>query len=147
MVALEARGNPAVAQEAGVGATIRKDEDSYSKPYLRALTEAKDNWSKAGARVKAAEKRTRAAQLALRRLATFNAEIARLLETKTFHALPRFQDHGKPIGDLHILTVGPYRGVFIVRPDGTEVIALVFSEAPHDMASRIAEVANLYPTP
>jgi hypothetical protein len=136
-----------MAQKSGVGATIRKDEESYSRPYLHALAEAKKNWNEAGATVKGAEERTRAAQVALQQLRTFNAEIARLLETKTFHELPRFKDRGRPIADLHVLNVGPYRGVFIVRPDGTEVIALVFSEAPHDMASRVTEVAKQYPPP
>ena len=119
-------------------------EDSYTEPYQRVLAEAITAWEKASTPIKGAEARTRAAKTALDQLKAFNDEIAHRLEKQLFNELPTLKASDPRIDAMYSLTVGPYRGVFIVRPDGTEVIALAFSKAPHDPTEHLIAAARRY---
>ncbi len=51
---------------------------------------------------------------------------------------------GQTLIGFHHLTVGPWRGVFLVAVSADQVIALVFSKAPHHLEERLDEVTARY---
>ncbi|TGD64480.1 hypothetical protein EYC08_09360, partial [Tabrizicola sp. WMC-M-20] len=48
------------------------------------------------------------------------------------------------ISHCHHLTVGPWKGVFLIDPDGVLAIGLVFSKAPHNFLDRVQELVILH---
>ena len=125
-------------------AHLREDEESFTGPRLRAIADCIAAFKAAAKTVRGAEARTRAALADIDRLREFNEEVARHLEDRSFRDLPGVRRDQYTLDALHQLTVGPWRGVFLVRPDGTEVIALVFSKHPHDLEQRLDEIAGRY---
>ena len=68
----------------------------------------------------------------------FVAEVGRLLETGTFAMLPDFQHRDIILPGLRHLTVGRWRGIFLVEPGGEEVVALLFTREPHEVGPLLA---------
>ena len=125
-------------------AVIWEDPTSFTEPYDRALAEIKSAWREASATVNGAEARTNAALRDLKDLKAFVDEVANRLEAASFQELPRVTDRNEPIDGSYALTVGPWRGVFLVSQDGTKVVALAFSKEPHEFEPRLGEIVANY---
>jgi hypothetical protein len=125
---------------------LHRDEDSFQGPLDRALAACVAQYKLASATVKGAEARVRAALDDLKYLREFIAEVEHRMNTRSFHELPRFLRGGEGIHGLHKLTAGPWRGVFLVGAQESDVVALVFSKQPHDLGSRLNELVSGYQT-
>lgn len=80
----------------------------------------------------------------------FGSRVGHCLERGTFLNLPRLRGHdGRFIEGIHKLTVGCWEGAFLVSKDGSQVIGLVFSRAPHDYNGLLGDllVANAKSNP
>ena len=134
------------AEPASGHASFREDNESYGKPLRDATAKCKAAFMSAAQKVKGAEAKTQAAIADLRSLREFREQVAAHLDQKSFKNLPGVKRGRERVAALHQLTVGPWRGVFLVRPDGSEVIGLVFSKHPHDLGKRLDEVTRRYST-
>ena len=125
---------------------LQEDERSFTKPFDGALTAAVQAFLVAAATVSGAEARTRAATNELNSLHEFDAAVEAHMRAKSFHDLPGYKRGRERLNGIHHMTVGPWRGVFLVSADGTQVIALVFSKFPHSLENRLDEVVEAYRT-
>lgn len=123
---------------------LYRDVDSFQTPLDAALPAWVEQYKRASAIVKGAEPRVRAALDDWRHLKEFIAEVDHRMNTRSFHELPRFLDAGASIQGLHKLTTGPWRGVFLIGADESDVVALVFSKQPHDLEGRLNELVSGY---
>jgi len=123
-----------------------EDPASFTEPRARALADAVAAFGSASRPVKGAEARVHAALSELARLREFSNRVSDLMETGGFAALPELGHDGDRLDGLRHLTVGPWRGVFLVGADPAVVVALLFSRAPHTLADRLDEIARPYRT-
>lgn len=125
---------------------LAEDPASFTEPREQALAGAMAAFRTASTPVKGAEARVYAALSELRSLREFSNRVARLMETRGFSALPELVHNGNRLHGLRHLTVGPWRGVFLVGDDPAIVVALLFSRAPHDLTDRLDEIARPHRT-
>ena len=125
---------------------LYQDEESFKRPIESAIETCKQAFVAASAKVSGAEVRTRAATEDLESLKAFGDAVEARMRAKSFHDLPGLKRGRERLEGFHQLTVGPWRGVFLVNADGTAVIALVFSKFPHSLESRLDEVVEPYRT-
>lgn len=124
------------------GALLVEDETSFAEPRRQAIANAIQAFKDASKQVRGSEARVRAALDDLEALDGFVARIGELLEKRGFQDLPGLIQEGKRLRGFHHLTVGPWRGVFLISNDGGKVIALVFSKVPHALEARLDEIAG-----
>lgn len=119
------------------------DHPSFLAPYLRAPNEAEEAFLAAGREVEGANARAEEARKALEDLTIFRQAIARLIEQEGFAQLPRLRNRWlRPIGHYRYLDQGVWRGLFLVAADGSVVVAVIFSRAPHDYLGRLEELTR-----
>ncbi len=119
------------------------DNESFLAAYLRALDEAREAFREAGRMVKGANARAEQAQRALEDLLLFRKEFIRITREKSFSRLPRLRGMWRrPIQHYHHLTVGAWRGLFLVAPDDSAAVGVVFSRDPHDYLDRLDELKD-----
>jgi len=129
---------PGDLSSVGGAATFREDPESFGAPMARAALEVRRNFILASARVRGAERRVREAMDDLRDFMRFSERVELHLQQANFSTLPSVRDDGgNLIERVHDLTVGPWRGRFLVSDDGLQVIGLSFQRiARHRSGSR-----------
>lgn len=123
---------------------IHEDETSFRQPLDEAIESCVRAFKDASRKVHGAEARTRAALRDLKDLDTFAARVAERARTRTFGDLPGLKRGHERLPGLHSLTVGPWRGIFLVDAEQDNVIALVFSRSPHTLENRLDEIVAGY---
>lgn len=122
-----------------------RDPRSFQAPLDEAWAASVRAAIAAGVVVHGAEARIRAALDERDALLRFVARIGELLRSEAFIDLPRQRRGTQIVPYCHHLTVGPWRGVFLVDPAGELVVALLFSKAPHRLDERLGELVLQYP--
>lgn len=84
--------------------------------------------------VEGAHARLAVAQALHADLFAFHKQVSVRMHANSFGALPRFSHPEIELQWLHHLSVGQCRGIFIVRPGDENVVGLLFTLAPHDIA-------------
>lgn len=123
-----------------------QDKDSFAEPLERAIEESVAAVIDASTPVRGAENRVAIALEQKKDLQEFDRRIQELLEHRAFVGLPRFHRRGRVVPNLHQLTVGVWRGVFLVDPKGEFAVALLFSKAPHRLDDRLDELVRKHAT-
>lgn len=120
------------------------DNQSFKAPYLRAPDETKQAFLDAGRTVDGANARAEEARRALEDLLQFREKLIQVTRDKSFARLPRLRSSWlrRPIKHYHHLTVGVWRGIFLVAPDGSAAVGVVFSREPHDFLNRLDELRD-----
>ena len=77
-------------------------------------------------------------------LSRFVSELARHLASGTLHQLPPLRRGLSALPDFHHLTCGRFRGIFLVNRPTRQAIAMLFTEAPHRLGTRLEEIAQPY---
>ena len=126
------------------GATLFLDRRSFEEPLDEAFACCRKAFATAVPPVKGAEARTRAILNRLDALKRFIAEVEERTRDASFQALPGFYREGARLRGYHHLTVGPWRGIFLVDDSGLSVLGAVFSKEPHDLGIRLEELAERY---
>lgn len=117
------------------------DEDSFGAPYDRAPQEARQAFIDAGRTVEGANARAEEAERAIGDLLLFREQLAGLIRDKGFSRLPRLRGAWlRRIEHYRHLSVGVWRGLFVVAADGSAAVAVIFSRAPHDYMDRLDEL-------
>lgn len=125
---------------------FRFDRTSFKKPLDDAIAAYKRILNTPASSVKDSEKTLNAAMSDKKAIKAFNDDIARHIEDESFPTLPRVRIGIRRMQGLHVLKHEPFRGVFLVAPDNSAVIALVFSRRPHNFSKRLAELASAWRT-
>lgn len=120
------------------------DRDSFERPFLAAFDETVAALEDAGGTVSGAGLRTKTAKRDLDDLKRFKEEVAGHLRAGMLARLPSLRTAYRRIRHCHHLTVGPWKGVFLIDPDGVLAIGLVFSKAPHNFLDRVQELVTLH---
>lgn len=136
------RENPA-----GELVSYREDTDSFTLMFDAAVADAFDAFNAAPEPVLGAEARTRAATTDLVSLRAFEKALQVHVRNRSFRELPGMMRGRERLEAYHKLTIGPWRGVFLVRPDGSEAIGVLFSRHPHNVESRLEEIIRRYTPP
>ncbi|MDE8652826.1 hypothetical protein [Novosphingobium album (ex Liu et al. 2023)] len=121
-----------------------EDELSFTGPRVQAVVDSVAAFKDASRKVKGAEARLSAVLADLQALDVFAASVGKLIASRGFQDLPGFRRGRERFEGFHALTVGPWRGVFLVSRDGAHVAGIVFSRAPHALEGRLAEIAAAY---
>ena len=121
-----------------------EDELSFAVPRQAAIDAAVTAFKEASAKVKAAEARISAALCDLQSLDAFAVRIGELIASREFQTLPGFKRGRERFEGFHALSVGPWRGVFLVSRDGANVAGILFSRDPHALEGRLVEIAAAY---
>lgn len=121
-----------------------RDARSFQAPLDRAVGESVAAIIAAGVTVQGAETRIRAALDEKNALELFIERVTELLKTRSFVDLPRQRRGTRIVPHCHHLTVGPWRGVFLVDPAGELAVGLLFSKAPHRVEERLDELVRTY---
>lgn len=117
------------------------DEESFEAPYLASLNEARSEFANAGRRVKGANARAEKAHRALEALKHFRNEVTLMRREENFEQLRRLRDlYWRPIGFFRHLTIGEWRGIFLVGPASAVVVCAAFSRKPHNYHERLGEL-------
>lgn len=120
-----------------------RDAESFQRPLEAAIAAAVAEVHKAADPVAGAEARVRKALDEKADLEAFCARLTQTMRSGAFVDLPRLRDRRwRPLPNCHHLTVGPWRGVFLVKRDENVAIAILFSKAPHDLSRRVGELAH-----
>jgi len=117
------------------------DPASFTAPLDAATHEAYRDYIGSGAVVGGAQERSRVAARAYDNIRAFDARLEGILRDGGFDALPRLVGASIDFHYFRHLTIGPWRGVFIVHPDMDTAIGVIFSKEPHDMSQRLDELA------
>ena len=125
-------------------ASLYQDEDSFRKPIENAIAACMQAFEAASERIAGAEARMRAAIDDLASLRAFIDAVESHMRAGSFHELPGFRRGRERLEGFRQLTVGPWRGVFLVDAAGTTVVGLVFSRHPHRLEERLGEIADRY---
>lgn len=120
---------------------FRVDIDSFQKPLERAIFESERAVVDAGRTVRGAAARAEQAQRERDHLRQWNERVTNVIKYERFSELPRLREGFRRIPYTHHLTVGPWRGVFLVSEETGIAIGLVFSKEPHDLGDRLGELA------
>lgn len=130
------------------GAVLRRDRDSFHEPLEAARAACLAILDRPVTRVSGAEAQLRQALDDRDALQAFDRAVADHLRQASFHTLPPVRIRGRRIPGFHHLTCGPFRGIFVVGRDRTDVVALLFSRAPHDdILARLGELVLRQPPP
>jgi hypothetical protein len=121
-----------------------RDLESFAEPIDQAIRDAVRAVIAAGKPVRGSEKRVRVALDEKNDLARFVTRTGELLESRGFANLPRLRRGSQVVPSCHQLTVGPWRGVFLVDPAGELVVGLLFSKQPHQLDDRLEELVLKY---
>ncbi len=119
-----------------------RDEDSFARPLGIAIDEVVEAVLAAGIPIRGAESRVRIALGEKNVLESFISQITKLLEGHGFRDLPKLFQESRAVPNCHHLTVGPWRGIFLVDPSSEFVVALVFSKEPHQLEQRLDELVE-----
>lgn len=122
-----------------------RDEDSFARPLDFAVNEVVEAVLSAGNPIRGAEPRVRIALDEKIDLDSFISQITELLEGHGFRDLPQVFQKSRAVPNCHHLTVGPWRGIFLVDPSNEFVVALVFSKEPHQLEQRLDELVKNVP--
>lgn len=120
------------------------DTESFEKPFSAAFDETVGALENAGRTVSGAGVRAEIAKRDLDDLKKFTAEMVHHLRSETLIGLPPLRAAFRRIQHCHHLTVGPWKGVFLIDPAGALAIGLVFSKAPHNYLDRLHELITLH---
>ena len=121
---------------------FRTDPDGFDAPHERAFDDACKRVENAGTRVAGADRRSTRALRDLKSLIQFDRALQDLMTGGGFADLPKLRGRFFRIKHCHHLTVGVWRGVFFVRPDGSEAVGLLFSREPHKLTDYFHEVLS-----
>ena len=124
-----------------------RDEDSFARPLGIAIDEVVEAVLAAGNPISGAESRVRIALGEKNVLESFISQITKLLEGHGFRDLPKLFQESRAVPNCHHLTVGPWRGIFLVDPSSEFVVALVFSKEPHQLEQRLDELVEKHQKP
>lgn len=116
-----------------------QDEISFTAPMKAAFGQVEAELQAAGLQVAGAFGRADAADRAKRTLHEFKNRLAGHIRAGNFASLPRLRSWLMPIPDCHHLTVGEWRGVFLVSREADAAVAILFSRRPHDLSGRLQE--------
>ncbi len=119
-----------------------RDEDSFARPLDFAVNEVVEAVLSASNPIRGAESRVRIALGEKNVLESFISQITKLLEGHGFRDLPKLFQESRAVPNCHHLTVGPWRGIFLVDPSSEFVVALVFSKEPHQLEQRLDELVE-----
>ena len=119
-----------------------QDERSFAAPLKAAFGQVEDEIQAAGHTVEGAYGRAHAALVAKQDLHAFKDRLAVHIAAGDFAELPRLRSRLMPIEACHRLTVGEWRGVFLVSPERSAAVAILFSRAPHDLRDRLDEAID-----
>jgi hypothetical protein len=114
------------------GVTIFSDEDSYKKPFDAVVPACRAEYADID-KSKGGDVEARLAAV-LEDMSTFKQFAAKLQDvaaTNTFFQLPRLRRGLERLNGVHQLTVGPWRGVYLVSPSNAVVYAMLFTRNPH----------------
>lgn len=119
------------------------DEDSFGAPYDRAPQDARLAFLDAGRTVEGANARAEEAERAIEDLLLFRKQLTGLIRDQGISRLPRLRGAWRRrIEHYHHLSVGVWRGLFLVATDGSAAVAVIFSRAPHDYMDRLDELRS-----
>ena len=116
------------------------DEISFLPRYLSAFEEADEELVRSGVTVAGAARRAEKAKQDIDDLRLFRSKLAHLLRTGSVHSLPGLRTAARRVPNCHHLTVGPWRGIFVVDPGNELTVGLIFSKTPHTLIDKIAEL-------
>ena len=119
-----------------------RDTVSYAEPLDLAIKEVMEAVLAAGRPIRGAESRVRAALDEKSGLEGFISRTTDLLKSYGFRDLPQLFQGSDAVPNCHHLTVGPWRGIFLVDPSNECVIGLVFSKEPHELMQRLDEIVG-----
>jgi hypothetical protein len=125
-----------------------EDVECFTQPFEAASDHCTRALGAATRTVKDAERRVAAALNDRKALEKFSKRVAELIRKRDFQSLPTL---GPELAGYHQLTVGPWRGVFLVSADGAYVAGMLFTQAPHklepaDLARLLAPTLPEHPT-
>ena len=121
-----------------------EDETSFADARRKAIAECVQAFHEGSKKVTGAEERLNNALTDLQALEDFAREVRRLIEQRAFQNLPQLSRPGTRLDGYHHLTVGPWRGIFLVQRGGASVAAILFSKDPHALQGRISEISERY---
>jgi hypothetical protein len=124
------------------------DKISFEDPFFAAIASCEEALVAAGATVDGAANRAEAASREKQHLKIFRDRLADLIRTGKFSDLHKLRAGllRTTVPYCHHLTVGPWRGVFFVRPGSSAVFGLSFSKYPHAFSDRRDELIPSKPT-
>tara|TARA_R110000824_G_scaffold3234_4_gene15113 strand:+ start:29627 stop:30115 length:489 start_codon:yes stop_codon:yes gene_type:complete len=121
------------------------DEASFGGPRDRTISEAVSALIGAGRKVRGASKGSEALQRDIEDLKEFDRRLEDLVRTGEFNSLPILRNKfWRRIANCRHLTVGPWRGVFLVDSGGSAVAGMLFSHEPHDFYDRLDELLGTH---
>ena len=120
------------------------DEDSFTPAYWAAYRQTMSAHVEAGKTIKGAGRKAEYAALDREDLIAFRSALSKHIRDGSFGSLPGFRANYLRIPDCHHLTKGPWKGIFLLDPEGDVAIGLVFSKAPHEFMGRLNELLALY---
>lgn len=123
------------------------DKVSFVPAYKAAYFDTMSELVSAGRTVQGSAARAEKAKLDLDDLVMFRTKLIDHIRNDSISTLPRLRTWLKRIPDCHHLTVGPWRGVFLVGSAPDLAVGLIFSKAPHRYSDRITELADFYRHP
>ena len=113
-------------------------------PFDAAFNDCVQAAENASLQISGAEARTRAAIDDWKYLKEFERQVELHMRDESFQDLPGLKLGRDRLPDFHRLTVGPWRGIFLIKTDPTQVVGLVFSKLPHHLEQRLNEIADRY---
>lgn len=116
------------------------DRDSFERPLLAAFDVTVEAPEDAGKTVLGAQVHTQPAKRDLEDLRRFTGEVAGFLRAGTLAMLPPLRVTYWRMSHCYHLTVGAWKGVFLIDPGGVLAIGLLFSKAPHNFLDRVQEL-------
>lgn len=120
------------------------DKDSFETPYLSAFEQTEAALVNAGRTVAGASTRAEAAANDLVDLRSFKSSLTNHLRAGTLSKLPYVRAPFRRITHCHHLTVGPWKGIFLIDPGKDLAVGLVFSKAPHHFIERVRELIEYH---
>ena len=119
------------------------DEDSFGRPYDQAQKDVSAACKNPARTVHGSANRADNAELAAGFLKQFADRVDKLIKDGSFDELPRLRRGFQRVTYFRHLTVGMWRGVFLVSPENNAAIALIFSREPHDYVERLDELVGI----
>ena len=119
---------------------LRFDTVSFLEPYNMAKKNVIDACQSAAKLVKGSANRTEKAEWDAQCLRQFWDELKQRHKDGSFAELPGLRRGWRSIPHCHYLTVGIWRGIFVVSPETDSALALVFTREPHSYLDRLNEL-------
>lgn len=116
---------------------FRSDRDGFEAPYAKAIDDVEAALIAVGERVLGAADRGDRAKRDRDDLLEWGRRLEETIRDRCFIDLPRLRRGFRRIPHFHHLTVGAWRGIFLVSKEADTAVGLIFSKAPHDYEDRL----------